>query len=320
MASTRLDAARWALGREIGGSGQFVAEAGSSSATITCTVAFRSSELPTSHLAYAWVFVPSGAAPRQQRVTSTGLDKATGIITLAGQLGSPVATNTLFEIHTKMPAVQEDGSGIYGEGIIPGLHESLNKGLGHALVPEEDYSLPLVNLQYDYDLPSCVDRPERLRAVRQLNGLGNSWVDAATHGHPYEVRESLDGPILHFFVPYRIPSGSHALRLAFLRPGTSKIKVSGLWTESTVGLVNESDEAGLDLAALVALAKPYALAALRDSRTMPAKATYQALYAEAVNDARASRYYDHSNDIDPLVAPRAAPTATPAGGQNGQVG
>lgn len=283
-----LATARAALGREIGGFGTFVAETGSDQDTIVCTTAFSNTDLPTTALAYRWAFVPTSVVPRQRQITGTGLIGSSGTIALSGLMGTAIANGTIFELHTMLPAVQTDGN--FSQATAPGLHECLNWALRHLLTPQHDYAITLVNGQRDYDLPVWLDRPERLIAVRQPNALGNDYVDADRAGHPYEIRESSDGPVLHFDAPYRFTSGSYALRLQVLRPADTWIKVSGVWADSTTGLVDEDDEAGPPVNDIVTVALVLAYEAIRNERHGRAKGIYDALHQRQLVEARKVRY------------------------------
>jgi len=125
----------------------------------------------------------------------------------------------------------------------------------------------------------------------------------------WELIEDVDGYILRFRQAFTFSSGNPTVELDTRRPSDTLVRVSGgAWTASTVGLVNETDEIGPDLNALIACAKPFAYQALRESRVGSARARYEALYQQAIVEARRAYGYDHSNDIDPTVpAERAAP-------------
>ena len=302
-----LTQCRQALARELGPSGVFTATAGSTT-TVTCTTAFQSSTLPASALAYAWIYFPSIAATNnQRRISPTGLDPSTGVLTFDPAIGGAAANGTVFEITTGLPSVR-DGSANNSETWVPGMVECINSGLRHLLVPQSDYSLSLVSGQYDYSLPTWLDRSERLLQVLQLNATGQAYVDATRYGHPWEVREGADGPILHFVKPYTF-SGSFSNRLVVKRPADGFVKVSSVWTDrtSSPGLSAESDECGPDLTAVVTVAKVFAYAALRRINRGAARKMYDDQYHEQVAFARRLHDYDHSNDIAPSVPSSPSP-------------
>lgn len=308
MASNRLDTLRGLLLQELGPFGRFTAtgngDAGGN--TVLCSTAFRSSSLTSSSLAYEWLMVPSFNVPRQRRITKTGLtNTATGEITLDAPLSAQVTTNTIFEVSGTLPLDREYNAADIGSAMMTGATECLNAALRHIEVPDSDLSVTLVDGQYDYSLAAYpwLDRARRLVDVRQVNATGTAWVSATDQGHPWEVREDIEGLVLHFKVPYRT-SGSSAIRLQVLRPADTKISGS----ESTTGLVNDNNTCGSDPNAIIPVAKVFAYAALRDSRADPAKSYYHALYEKQVVEARRVKGYIHDDDVDPSVpkAPEAA--------------
>jgi hypothetical protein len=299
--STTLVAARRKLAQELGGFGVFTATGGSST-TLVCAAAFQSTELPASNLAYAWVYVPGGTGAKQRRVKAGGLDPATGTITVDAAFGASIANGTVFELHSRLPAVREP---VADQGVanVLGVQECLNLALRHILVEDDTLSLALVNLQRDYSLSSWawLDRAERLLQVREPTADGAAYEPI---WRTYEFREGVAGNTLHFPRPYRFSSGSYSVKLVALRPGDTKIKVGGVWGDSTTGYANETDEAGPDLNALVTVGKAFAYQTLRDARRGTDK--YAALYAQWVQMARMVRGYDHSNEIDSTVPTEAA--------------
>ena len=289
--------ARRALAQEIGRYGSFTAVGGSTS-TLICPTAFQSTELPTSALANAWIFLPAEDGARQRRVKADGLDASTGTITVDAAFGSAVASGDNFEVHGRLPAERQVTDSI-GAAPIMGLKECLNAALRHLLVPDDGLSLSLVHLARDYSLSSWpwLDRKERLVDVREPNADGRTYRPLSRY---WELREGVAENTLHIPQPYRITSGSHSLRLVALRPADTKIAVAGTWGDSTAGLVNETDQFGPDLNAVVTVALVFAYKALW-ARGGPMKATYARLYAAQLREARKVRNYDLSNDIDPTV-------------------
>jgi hypothetical protein len=301
--STRLVDARRQLLQEIGGGGTFFASGGTAT-TLICPTAFQSTELPSSALAYAWIFLPTTIAlPRQRRVKAAGLDPATGTITVDAAFPAPVVVGQTFEIHSRLPAAREPVVG-GAEATVPGLLECLNLGLRHLLVPDT-YALALVSGQYDYSLPVWLDRPARLLDVRQLAADGLTKVST---WHGYELREDAEGPTLHFEQPYRFPSGSFSNELLVHRPADTKTLVGGVWVDAgVVGVTNETDEAPVDMNDWITVALVFAYDALRKARTGTAKARYEEIYQAQLADARKLRRYDTTNDIETTTAP--APSA-----------
>lgn len=309
---TTLVAARADLGRQLGGFGRFTPTGGTTT-TVTCSAAFASSELPASALAYAWIYVPDSAAPRQRRVAKDGLNTASGTITVEAQFGTDI-DQQVFEVHTKLPAIQ-DNSADNGQTTTMGLKEILNLSARQILVRQDDYELTLVNGQRDYDLPVWLDRDSRLLDVLQPNAFDNGWVRAADLGHDWELREGGTGNVLRFNAPYRFSTGTHVVHLVVDRPGDTLVKLSGSpdWTDSTVGLDDELDEVAIDKNALSTVGLALCYRTLRDARKGGSAQRWDDLYRLQLPFARRVKGYDHSNDIDPTVAaPQpAAPAPSP---------
>lgn len=303
--STRLDTARRKLGQELGPYGVFTASGGSTT-TLHSNALFQSSELPADFQAYVWAYVPTSAQPRLRRIKRDGLDAAAGILTVDGIFGTPVSAGMVFELSSKLPPAREPVANI-GEATWLGLNEAANLALRHILVPDDALELALVTNQRDYSLStwSWLDREDRLVDVRQLDALGTTYVPTP---HTWEFREGARGSTLRLLQPFRFSSGAYSVKLDVLRPADTLIKVGGTWGDSTVGLVNESDEAGADLNQIIPVALAFCYRALRDrSRGLSAN-TYATLYERQVREARRVRNYDHTNDIDPSIPREPATT------------
>lgn len=279
---------RQKLAEALGGAyGSFTATGGSTT-TLVCTAAFGGSVLPTSAQAYAWIYVPSATTPKQRRVTATGVNAGTGTITVDAAFGSAVSNGTVFEVHSLFPAQRESGAD-NSIAARPGLRELINQALRMILVPDV-LAISLVTLQRDYALAAYpwLDRPERIVALREPNLDASTTRPSWRH---YELREDVDGQTLHVPQPWRFSSGSYSASLQVLRPADTKIRVASVWSDSTVGLVNESDEAGPDVNAVVTVASALAyhwLAARGGARA----AAYGALYAATMAEAAKIRNFD----------------------------
>lgn len=289
---------RRALGQELGGFGVYTATGGTTT-TLVCASAFRSTELPADHLAYAWIYLPgvaSASDPRQRRVKKDGLTPGTGTITVEDAFGAAVTAGIVFEVSARLPLTREPSAAASGVTTEMGLNECINLGLRHLLIRDDSPTLSLVNGQRDYSVSGIayLDRASRLEDVRQLSPLGTDYVST---WRPFEFRESAAGNVLRFPKPFRFSSGSYSVKLVTLRPASTRINDA----DSTVGLTAESDTAEPDTNDVVTVALAYAYRALRDSRRGVDRAKYAGLYETQVQAARDLRNYDHTNDIDPLV-------------------
>lgn len=295
--SVRFDTARRELGRQLGPYGVYTATSGSTRG-FTCASGFESSVLPTDNQAYVWAFVPAAIAPRLRRVTATGVDGSLSSLTFDGTLGSAIANGTIVELSPKMPPVHESSARV-GAAPYFSLQGALNLALRHLLTDDDTgVTLALVSGQRDYSLATWpwLDREERIVDVRVLDVMGTSYVPTSKR---WELRPNgRGGATLHFVEPYRFPSGSYTARLVVRRPADTTIEVGGSWGDSTVGLVNESDEAPVELDQLIPVALAAALRSLRDRSTGAIQARYDERYQQQLAVARGVHNYDHSNDLE----------------------
>lgn len=292
---TRLDAARRALGKEIGGMASFTATGGSTTTAIIPSV-FDSDSLPASALAHAWLFGPTVVAPQQRRINADGLTPTNGTITLDGALGSAVTASMLVEIHSRLPATSQPVTA-NGLALVLGLHEALNLALRHLLLLGHSYALSVASGTHEFTLPSWLDRPSRLVDVRDPNALGTGM--RSTH-RLWEFRRGSAGTnTIYFREPY--PAAGE-VELVTNRPADTLI--SG--ADSSAGLVAEADTCEPALNDLVKVAKAFCYQALRDTRRGASALDYGELYANQIRVARTAYGYDETNDIDPAVPTAAA--------------
>lgn len=308
MASNRLDYLRGLLLQELGPFGRYTATGNGAvdGTTVICATAFRSSSLSSSSTAYEWLMVPSLNVPRQRRITKTGLDVASGTLTVDAPLSAQVPATTPFEVSGTIPLEREYNTDDLGSAPMMGARECLNASLRLIEIPNSDLTLTIANDQRDYALSTWrwLDRPRRLVDVLQRNATDTAWVSAKSQGHDWEFVEDDDGSVLRFHAPYRIDTGTYTLRLRVLQPADTWINGAA----STVGLMLDADTCGSDPDSIIPIAKAYAYAALRDTRSEPARSHYHALYTAQVQIARGVKGYNPDADIDRGVpqAPEAA--------------
>lgn len=302
MATTKTTYRR-DLGLHLGGYYVVTAGTGGSSTVIANVwTPFRSTELPTTHLAYWWAYVPDLSWPNLRRVKKTGLDPTAGSITVDDSFSATVANGLIVELSSKLPPTSVTSAGV-GEAVKPSLDDCVNMALRHIMVPDDTYvTITLVDGQRDYSLSTWpwLDRKERLVDVLFGDALGGSFVPQPWRR--WELRENAAGNSLHFDQPPHILSGTHGVRLRVLRPGHTLISAA----DSTVGLVNETDYASPDTEQVTPVALAYAYRAMRDRTKGPTSERYAELYVRQVQEARKVRHFDKSNDIDPTVPAEAA--------------
>jgi hypothetical protein len=284
------------LGQELGRFGVFTAQGGSTTTAI-CTTAFASSVLPTDNQAYVWFYVPTAVVPRLKQVTLAGLDSTTGTLTFSGDLGTAVANGTVFELSAGLPPAREGGASNLGMADQIGLNECINLALDHILIEDDSPTLTLADGQYDYAVSATwpwLDRPERLLDVRVLNAIGTTYKSTEK---TWELRGGPGTRVLHFFEPFSIPSGTFSAKLVTRRPAKTRIAVSSVWGNSTVGLVNESDQAEPDVQTVIDTAKVFAYESMRNYTRGTAAERYAALYERQLAMVRQLPSYDQTNDI-----------------------
>jgi len=291
--STPLYVARHRLAEQIGGFGQFVATGGSTS-TVICAAAFKSPDLPTSALAYAWIYNPTSVYPKQQRVRKDGLTFGSGQINLADVIGTAFINSTVFEVHTRMPAARETADG-FGQATQMGCLECLNAGLRH-IRTETTRALSLVSGQQDYAISDAwLGHRGRLKDVREQDAFNGG---TRSTSRPWELRGGTGTRTFHVDAPYRFTSGAPTIDLVVERPADTAIKVSGSWTDSTVGVLNETDEADVEVSDWVTVALVYAYSSLSAARSGPARQRYADLAQKQLAIARGLACYDTSQEIE----------------------
>lgn len=296
-----LTAYRRALLEEIGGGGVYVATASGAAngSTVVCSAAFTSSPLPSDHLGLAWIHVPSITAPKQQRITATGLNPANGTITVGNGFGAQVTSAMTFEISARIALVD-------GSEKSPGLslNQCVNLALRHLLVPDEISVAITTSDEISLATWQWLDRADRLRGVLEPSPVaGRAAIDAAWRVHRAEDGNllTLDAelPKLRLNAPFSTATGN--LTLQALRPAHTWIKSSGTWAEDADGLGAEADEAKPELDDVVMAAKPFVYWELA-RRTSERQAEYQGLYEQTLAEARALRYWDSTRDKLPSRA------------------
>lgn len=296
--SVNLRVLRRALARALGAPPWFVASTGDTS-SLVCAAPFKSTELPTSELAYAWIFCPDGAAPRQRRVKANGLDPTVGRITVDDVFGAAVTTGTVFEVHPKLPAISEQMA-TSGEANIPSLHDALNDALKHIKVEDDSQTITLVNSQRSYSTAAIVglDRKERLIDVRVLDAVSGAYVST---WHDYEFRESAAGNTLFFPKPFRFSGGPYTAQIVTWRPANTVVNgVTNLY-----GMAAEADTVAPEEKDILPGALAFCYHTLVTRAVGPARANYERLELFWRGEERKVRNFDASMDIT-TVAPAEA--------------
>lgn len=228
-------------------------------------------ELPATAQNYRYIWSPTTV--EQRRVVGngyTGYATASSVLTghnaaadafivgylvLDRALTAALAGNVAVEVHQWPILANEER---------PGLHWAINEAL--SLIPwPRKVAITSVSGQTRYDVSSTIpdlkDTGQVLRVFRYED-------DAAAGpdvmiGRPYVEP---DGDKMYLHVPEGVTTGQNFTVQASL-PARSWIRVSGTWGTSTVGLVNESDEALPPVDKVTAVA--YAILARRMAKKGP---------------------------------------------------
>lgn len=241
----------------------------------------------------SWVFLTTGtSAGDQRRIAGTGIDATSGVITVNRPFTTTPATNTTFEIHTKLPAIRQS--------LTPGIREIINQVLaGLWTIDRVDFPTSLTE-QFLLTPDWLVNKGHVLDVYRP----------SASGYRPYKVGEAYtfkydaESPFME-----GVMVTETGWQMDVVRPGNTWIKVGGVWQESTSGLVNDTDECLFPPQVVVAIGLYYAYDALskapwesdtskREWRAMavdwaPIAAAVKRNYMPEIDTSPAS--YGHSN-------------------------
>lgn len=225
---------------------------------------------------HSWVMPVLGARAgeiRRVRIDDA-LSLGTGELQVAPAYSGQVLTAIDVEIHRLLPPDDDDGW--------TGLRSCINNALREMWTPHR-LSITGVTGQPSYSLSAYEEwlDPEAVLELRR------QALSSSLNSFPAGTFDSVrDADSLTLQVAPTLP-GSDASTLEVFRPLDTWIKVGGVWGASTVGLVNDSDEALVnpDLVVAVALAHVYeALASGPDGARYDDKARKQRLKANVVKE------------------------------------
>lgn len=292
--TARLDAIRAALAQSFDDYGEFaVTSAGLSTVTIA-NISTTQATASTEAYNEAWVFaLATGAASGQQRrVNTNGYTGATGALQLNVNWSLIPSVNDPVKITRLLPCTQQTGQ----------PHTSyltcMNRGLGKLLVRDR---VPLaITTSESYALTTWaawLDRPERLLRVYEPSPTGGARTVPCDWRTPRLVPDA-GGPTLELDAPFSTASGN--LILEVLRPANSNVAVAGVWAESTVGLVNESDvvDVSLEEAVMVARVEVFRVLMTRRDGERP-RIDLDAAYETALQAARELPLYEFGMRAQP---------------------
>jgi hypothetical protein len=200
-----------------------------------------------------WVYRPTDGVQRQlanqgyvgdveaESVTDLALNTdSVAVLRVVRNFAAALAPNTLLELHT-MPVVDAD--------MQTGLHTFLNRA-GRAM-----WFRKRLSFTADGTRRASLAAYPWLFDESQLIGVFDREITTGTDPLPLTGGGELrfDGQVPYLLLGPAVPSGQ-AFYADVWRPRSSWIKVSGTWADSTLGLVNETDEMYVDLDQLVTVA------------------------------------------------------------------
>lgn len=244
-----------------------------------------------------------------RRVQTNGYARATGTLTVDPLWTAPSASQRI-QITSLFPAREEAFAGDSSYRII------VNRALSRIVAPRR-LAITIVPGQQAYSLAAYpwLDREERYGWPALPDGTPQPKIlePGPTGGIqiPADWRRPhlrLDGqsPYLELESPF-VAGTVGTLTVNAMGPASSFIKVGSTWAESTVGLVNQTDEALPSTEDVIAIGKLIAFETLRARGASSASGNWDKDIADQRAIARRVRYYDRSLEIE--EAPQASGAA-----------
>lgn len=244
-----------------------------------------------------WVYVATGAGAGQtRRVRTNGYSAASGTLTVDPVWTITPSAGDVVELTGLFPATPQVGADI---SYLTILNAALRQ------ITEPDRVTLAITTSQEYPLTTWaawLDREERLTAVWEPGPTGGLPVPADWR-RP-RLRLDAELPVLELTVPFAAAAGN--LSLDVLRPADTWIRVATVWSESTVGLAAENDEARPSIEDVVKVGLAEAYQALMSRAPGRPSGPYEGKYAAARADAMTVRYFDSSQMKAPPPAASAA--------------
>lgn len=255
------------------------------SATFTVSlaqIASTASNLSASRYNGRWIchITSTGTGVQQRTVQKDSYVPSTGLLGIQPGWGAP-PVNDQVEMTSLFPC---ETGGFVGETTYRNL---INAALRMLVIPDR-YALT-ISTSGSYSLPSWL-REDRLVGVLEPSPISGGIPVDASWRRPRMVADA-QGNVLTLDVPLLTASGS--LHLDVLRPADSVIapQATGVYTDSTVGLVNEGDQAKVETEEVVAVFLSKAYQALMNRGD---NATWRPKWETQLGVARGMAHYDRS--------------------------
>ena len=261
--------------------------------------------MPAGSANYLWLYAPSTG--EQRRVLANGYtSRATAASVLTGHsasadayivgyyvvdraFSSTLSANITVEAINTFPVLTQEQ--------LPGLHWAINEALGVMHWPMK-IAITGVSNKLRYDISSTMPW---LKQSSQIIRIFSPEDDTDTGPEPMQGQFWLepDGEKMYLHIPQGVDTGD-TFSVQVKRPTNTWIKSSGTWASSTVGLVNETDEALPTVDHLSAVA--YAILADHMAKKGP-KPQAEEWKAEAESAAEIARPYLNSQ-LEPMAHKR----------------
>lgn len=222
---------QYELGRFITGT---TTSANANATDLICSTLVDSDGHTTSYAGW-YALISSGALAGAERpiAAKTGFTAATGTLTAGRTFGGLAASGVSFELASRLPATALDG--------VRGVNFAVNWALQRLWFRDRISFTPVANQKFYSLLPWAhwLDRELRIGRVYR------AAVDAFSNPEPQAGGAWLryDGELPMLELDQALASTDTIFYVEVIRPGHTWIKTGGGWSESTVGLTADTDEA-----------------------------------------------------------------------------
>lgn len=255
------------VAEELGNYDQFTASAAAVGADSTRQVVVASradTELNSAAYHGGWLYATSGnVAGQQGRIALNGFDPTTGTFTTTSVFSTTPASGVVWLYSATMPVIRNQGRS--------GIREAINQGLA-AITYRDEIVMTGVANQYAYALSSLPWLGEFGRIVDVLDPPVFAGANPEPTWRSWNVRYDASAPYLELGAPY---NAGDAFRLVVRRGANTFIKAAGVWTDTTAGLVNDTDEADVEEQVLKVFALWKAYSALARQGTPQERAVWE---------------------------------------------
>lgn len=224
---------QWELGRFLTGTTDSV----SANATDLICSTLADADGHTTSYAGWYALLTSGALAGSERpVAKAGFVAATGTLTAARTFGGLAASGVSFELSNRLPATAIDGA--------RGVNFAVNWAVQRLWFKDRISFTPVANQKFYSLLPWAHWLTRELRIGRIYRAAVDTYSNPEPVAGGCWLRYDGELPMLELDVAFA--STDTIFYLEVIRPGHSWIKSGGAWSESTVGLVANADEALCD--------------------------------------------------------------------------